>query len=469
MNSIDLIIVSAYLIGLFGWAIYIGLGETAEDFLIFSRRAPFILVLFSIVSTWVGVGTTVVTAASAYETGISLGLTACIGGICGAIGAAVYAPQLKAFGDKYNAHTIGDFFRIRYGRISALAAGILILTVYLLLTAAQLVGMASLLSVWTGKAFEIIIIFAAVSTVIYTAFAGIKSDFYTDGVHFLVMFIVIFLMLLPISLHAMGGVRNFAQLPSTFFNPLAYGGVAFFIAGILFGGASVFVTMELWQRIYASSSGRAARWALGISILLIVAFYAVSTLLGLCAKILLPSLDNKDHALFALMKTYLPAGWLGLGLAGFIAVFLSTLNSMIMVASATLTKDLWFNWTPEKNRNSRNILIVGRLATFLCGTLGLLIALALPDLVALSVNGMFMLLILLPAVIGGLFLKRPTACAASCSVIGGIAVTLLFLTFSPNTAFVPGFLASLIVYVIASFATVHSTSENLNVVEDWNS
>ncbi len=37
---------------------------------------------------------------------------------------------------------------------------------------------------------------AGLSTIAYTAFAGIKSDFYTDVIHFLVIFIV----LLPVTI-----------------------------------------------------------------------------------------------------------------------------------------------------------------------------------------------------------------------------------------------------------------------------
>lgn len=468
VTTTDLVIVAVYLLGLFAWAIHIGLGETAQDFLVFSRRAPFTLVLFSIVATWVGVGTTVVTAASAYDAGISLGLTACLGGLLGCIGAALYSPRLKAFGDGFGAHTIGDFFAVRYSRASRLAAGSLILVVYLLLTAAQFVGLSALLTVWTGADFRTVVIFAAVSTVIYTAFAGIKSDFFTDMIHFIVMTIVLFIILLPIAVRNVGGFHGFLRLPASHFDPFAYGGVTFFIAGLIFGGGSVFVTMELWQRVYASSSGKAARRALWMAIAIIILFYGVSTTLGMAARLLLPDLPNRDHALFALMSKYLPPGVLGLGLAGFIAILLSTLNSTIMVASATLTKDFWCSLRRHPSDDQRALLTVGRVTTGLSGVAGLLVALALPDLVTLSVNGMFMLLVLLPAIVGGFVWRRATATAALLSVVLGILAVAVFLVVDASIAFVPGFLVSLIAFVVCSLMTHHSQSENLEVVSNWN-
>src|SRR5258708_27825306 len=92
MTTIDLVIVSVYIAGLFAVAMYVGLRETAEDFLVLSRRAPLVLVLFSVVSSWVGVGTTVATAASGYDTGLSLGITASAGGFVGILVASLIYP-----------------------------------------------------------------------------------------------------------------------------------------------------------------------------------------------------------------------------------------------------------------------------------------------------------------------------------------------------------------------------------------
>ncbi len=466
IHTIDLAIVLAYLLGLFGWALYIGRKETAEDFLVFSRRAPFLLVLFSVVSTWVGVGTTVATAASAYEKGISLGITAVAGGTLGVIGAAWFAPRLKQFGDKFSAHTIGDFFLIRYSEAARTTASALILVVYLILTAAQFVGLSSLLSVWTGIEFEVMLWFAAASTIVYTAFAGIKSDFYTDVIHFVVMSVVMFLILLPATITSLNGISVLQQLPISYFDPFAYGGISFFFAGLIFGGGSAFVTMEIWQRIYASATGSIARKALATSVIGIVSFYILSMFLGLAARILLPDLANRDLALFSLMGTYLPAGALGFGIAGFMAIFISTVNSTIMVASATLTKD-FYKGIVRPTSTDKEILIVGRVATLFCGLAGIVIASLLPDLVALSVNGLFMLLVLLPAVVGGFFWKRVTSKAAIFSVIVGTMVTIVFLGIDASKAFVPGFVASLALLIGISFCTRNSATENLNVVRGW--
>jgi len=466
MHNIDIIIVFVYLVALFCWAIYIGLKETAEDFLIFSRKAPFLLVIFSIISTWVGVGTTVATAASGYETGISLGFTAMVGGVIGVIVAAWFAPKLKWYGDKYEAHTIGDFFLSRYSKTSHLISSGWILIIYLLLTAAQYVGFSALLTVFTGIEFEVVIWFAAISTIIYTAYAGIKSDFYTDFIHFLVMFVVLFIILLPLTLSDLGGIGKLYELPKTYFDPFAYGGISFFIAGIIFGIGSIFVTMELWQRVYASTTAIKARRALLISLSIIVLFYVLSAFVGMSMKIFDPNLIDKNQAFFVLMKKELPTGLLGLGIATFFAVFISTINSTIMVASATFIKDFIIN-KKTTVLSDKQKLKYGRVTTLLCGTVSLIIAYVFPDLIKLSLNSLFMLLILVPSVIGGFFWKKATAIGAKYSLITGSITMIIFFFIDSEKAFVPAFIISLIVFIIASIYTKHSPDEDIGIVKGW--
>ncbi len=458
MSSFDFIIVSVYLAALFAFAMYVGLRENAEDFLVLSRRAPFLLVLFSTISTWVGAGTTIATAAAGYETGLSLGLTASVGGLLGVLAAGLFAPTVKRFGDKYGAYTIGDFFLIRFSKNARYLAGALVVLVYLLLSAGQFVALASLGQTWIDLDFKVLLVAAALSTVVYTAFAGIKSDFYTDAIHFILMALVFFAVLLPFALKAEGEIGLIKTLPKGFFKPFSYGGVSFFVAGVVFGTGTVFITMELWQRIYASSSPTTARWALISSGIIIVGFYLVSSLLGMLARAAQLEVSSPNQALFAAMKVFLPKGWLGLGLAAIAAVVVSTVNSLIMVVSATLTKDFYLGLVrPAASPNQ--VLRIGRITTLCSGCVAFIIALALPNVVLLTVNAMFVLLCLLPSVLGGFFWARGTNAAAILSISLGFVTIISLTPFIPNQAFVPGFLVSLIVFFAASLLTRHSASE----------
>ena len=103
-----------------------------------------------------------------------------------------------------------------------------------------------------------------------------------------------------------------------------------------------------------------------------------------------------------------------------------------------------------------------------CGAGGLIIAALFPDLVTLSVNSLFLLLVLVPSIIGGFFWRQGTSQAAVSSIFAGMIVTGVFLALDPTTAFVPGFVSSAVTYVIVSLMTRHGTEENLAVVGGWN-
>lgn len=463
MNTLDVGIAFLYVLGLFCWALWLGRRETPEDFLVFSRRAPLPLLTLSIVSTWVGVGTTVTTAASAYDTGISLGVTAALGGLVGVTVAALFAPRLKWYGDTFHAHTIGDFFRDRYSLSSSVAAGSLILLIYVLLAAAQFVGLAVLLQVWSGVDIRILVGLVCITTVIYTAYAGIKSDFYTDAIHCVIMFIVFVCVLLPITLFHVHIPANLHTLPKTYFDIFAYGGVLFFAAGLLLGGSTVFVTMEIWQRIYASRSPGVARGSLIASALVIIMFYLLSSYFGLAARIIRPGLANRSAALFVLMQDLLPRGLLGLGLAAVIAVFISTANSMLMVLSATAAKD-FFKGLFSREASDIAVLRAARIAVGFFGIAALVVALVFPDIVTLSVNAFFLLLVLAPPIVGGLLWRRGTAYGATFSILAGSAVYAGALIVAPTKAFVPAFVASAVSYIVVSYRSRHNATEHIEIV-----
>jgi Na+/proline symporter len=175
-----------------------------------------------------------------------------------------------------------------------------------------------------------------------------------------------------------------------------------------------------------------------------------------------PGIQNRDHTFFVLMKDFLPRGALGFGLAAFVAVFTSTVNTTIMVVSATLTKDFYKGFL-NRGASDRQLLRVGRITTLLSGVIALCVALAIPDLVLLSISSIFAMLLILPAVIGGFLWRRSTSKASMISIVSGFCALLIALPFMPEKAFVPGFIVSGIVFIIASIMTKHDLDETIDL------
>jgi len=149
------------------------------------------------------------------------------------------------------------------------------------------------------------------------------------------------------------------------------------------------------------------------------------------------------------MKIGLPVGFLGLGIAGILAAAMSTVNSMILVGSITILKDIhksFFN----PNLSENQMLRLVRVYTFSYGLLGLIVAYLFPNMVQLQIVSAATLVVLAPATIGGFIWKKSTAKASFWSILIGIIVTYSLYPFMPTLSFIPGTLISTILFIIIS-------------------
>lgn len=446
MNTLDLIIIIVYLVGLIIMGITIGLRETLEDFLINRRRAKLWLLVFSVVSTNVGAATYVGIAATSYQTGISYSLSVTFIVLGGFLLAGVLAPYIKKFGDKYQCHTVADFFLHRYSKRNKILVAVVLFFAYFFFMAAQFTGVALILKIWTGWNISLCIIFASLTMIFYTAFAGIKSDFYTDIIHFWVMFVT-FVILVQQVISKIGNFYNILLLDKEHFSPFGFGGPGFFFGSIVFGIPLMFVSMEVWQRIYSAVDEKTAKKALIWSAFLNLPFIILPTILGLSGKLLLSSVKDYNLVVFELMNSYLPHGILGLAISGTLAAFISTANSMIMVNSAIIVKDFYMGSRFQPSNETKNTTLKkARIFTFFIGIIGLSVAKFFPDIVHLTINGFQVISILAIPILGGFFWKRASEEGSFFSILVGFIVTIVLLPIIPKLAFIPGVLISGIVF-----------------------
>ncbi|MEK7173421.1 MAG: sodium:solute symporter family protein, partial [Patescibacteria group bacterium] len=351
---------------------YVGKNEKLDDFLVNRRKTKLLLLVTSLVSSTAGAGFVFGTASGAYQSGMSVGITLTLAYVPGLIMVSYFAPKINKFGRKHNAHTISDFFAIRYSERVRIIVAIMTLIAFFMYLALQFVAIASFIKIITGIGFEIGLVASALATIAYVAVSGIKSDFYTDFAQFWLMIIFLFILLIPIGFISLGGVDSLKSLPPSYFDPFAFGGIEFFIGGLILGIPILLVSMDMWQKIYAAESEKTAKRVFQLGALILIPFIILPTILGMMAAITLPNSDP-NSIIFILIIKFLPTGLLGLGLAGILAVVMSTIDSMLMVGTATLTKDFYktfINKTADENKT----LKMARIFTVLFGLLGLLTA-----------------------------------------------------------------------------------------------
>ena len=459
MNVLDSAIVIVWLVLVLGAGIVAGLRSSLERFWVNERATPTPLLVYTIVATQVGGGTVIGIASSSFVSGIGFGLVAVISTVTGFLAVAWLAPWAKSFGDKNGAYTLPEVIGRRYGRPAQLAAAGIIVFAYLSLLAGQIVSAGVLVSFWTGYSFVLALLLAAGGVVVYTAYAGLRGDIITDAIHFWAKGIILFGILLPCIALKVPLASYLHSIPYSVWSPVKFGGSVYLVVGVLLGAIIPIVSMEMWMRVYASTTQEKARSSFIWSAFLVIPFYLLPIILGLVAIRILPHTTHPDRVLFELMFRYMPHGLLGLGVAGILSVVISAANTMIVVLGAVIYRDVLGRRTGIEG----NELRVSRLVTFSLGLVGCVFAFAVPNIVQLILNAFFVVAILAPALLGLTLWRRATSVGALTSLLVGGLVTVAFLPIMPKQAFVPGLGLSILAFFIISKLTRHRPEEDLEM------
>jgi len=416
------IILIIYLALMFFIAWYFSRKESLEAYFVNQRKTNLWLLTFSTVATVVGAGATVAIVAEVYNTGISYGLALPISFIAGMFILGLLAKKIKEIGDKYNAHTIVDFFEKRFGRKNQILAGWLQLFLLVVWIGVQAIAIASLASVLTGVDYIIALFISAAITIIYTAIGGLRADIITDFIQFWII-VLVFIVMAIIGYQHIGNLGNlFAQLPEGHLNPFAFGGVSWFVGVILMSGFLYLGNTTHWQRIFSAESKETAKKSFFLAIP-ITAFLGVLVLfLGLVAAVILP-VTPKETAIFTLMKEILPPWLVGFGFASTLAVIMSSIDSLFVGGSAIIHKVLF----SKRNIEGRKEIMYARLLTAFFGIFGFALAFLIPNIVTLSLLVTYFALIFVPPIFAGIYSKKTSANASFYSIL--IPSIVLFILF----------------------------------------
>lgn len=433
---------------------------TLDDYWV-NRRSTRTFVLFcTMLSTNIGGGTVVGVVSMGYIGGLAGAILGCSYAL-GLILVALIAPSIKKIGDKYECYTLPDFLALRYNQWCRGIGSFVNLIVFFFFMAAQFTALGTFVKILTGWAFITSLIIAAVIIFAYSYVGGLKNDFRTDVFQFFVILLLLFI-LFPLLVIKAQGFSSLTTLPIGYFTGTAFAGVAFIIVAFLFLGPSIMVSMDIWQRIFAAIDEKTAKRSMILSGIFILPLFFIFALIGMFAKILFPEIDP-NMASAQVITSVLPLGLIGIAFCGFLAALMSTADSMLIVASTTITRDFYHGFI-NKKASKEHLLKLSHRVTLFVGLLGLVIAIAIPSVIQLIINAFSSLAILLPATIGGLFWKRATSKAACWSILSGFLTIIILMWIIPKIAFIPGILISIIVFFILSFITKHNPEENINLM-----
>src|ERR1700758_4267272 len=179
----------------------LGKVKTKADFLVAGRSLSAFVLVFTLLSSWIGSGSLLGGAENAYKHGF-VALWQGGGGWAGLLLISFIAPRARRFAQ----FTIPDLLEARYSQAARVLGVIAILFAYTAITSYQLIGGGDILhlvfpSVITADLGKFII---AAFVIAFTAIAGMASVAYMDVVIGLLATITL-IVALPFVLHAAGG------------------------------------------------------------------------------------------------------------------------------------------------------------------------------------------------------------------------------------------------------------------------
>ncbi|MDQ7988500.1 MAG: sodium:solute symporter family protein [Candidatus Dactylopiibacterium sp.] len=285
------------------WLISIAIGlyaalrvKNTADYAVASRALPFHIVTATVFATWFGSETVLGIPATFLDEGLRGVVADPFGSsLCLILVGIFFAKPLY----RLNLLTIGDYYRLRFGRTVELITSLCIVVSYLGWVAAQIKALGLVFFVLSDGAVsqELGMALGAGSVLVYTLFGGMWSVAITDFIQMIV--IVIGLMYIGWDVgSAAGGVGHVIE------HAQAAGKFDFWPefrldAIVLFVGTGITMMLgsipqqDVFQRVQSSASEKIAVWAsvLGGSLYLCFAF--IPMFLAYCAILIAPDLVAK--------------------------------------------------------------------------------------------------------------------------------------------------------------------------------
>jgi SSS family transporter len=423
--------------------------KTSSDYMLAGRSLPLMLSASAMFATWFG-SETVFGASSEFLNG---GLYAVIedpfgASLCLILFGLFYVGKLY----KMNLLTLGDFFKIKYGRTTELVASIFLAPPYVGYIAAQLVAMGLIINVVTGVAVWEGVVISAVVVTIYTYIGGMWAISITDFIQTII--IIAGLLVLAIILgNKAGGVSTvISRVPEgdlKFLPSLNLKEIVAYVAAWSVLGLGSIPSQDVFQRSMSSNSFRTAEWSCYIAAVLYLTIATLPLFISLCIRDLYPDHVQGDTQLtlpnMVLTHTALPIQILFFG--SLLSAIMSTTSSAILAPASILSENV-IKPLARHRYSDKQLLIVTRISVLIFSVLATIMACLRSNIYELVGESSILSLVSLFAPLTlGLYWKRTSSGGALSGMVLGMLTWIIFEFY--ETAW-PSLVPATIVSIVAT-------------------
>ena len=369
--------------------------------------------------------------------------------------------------------TVVGYLKARYkSDVLVIVTSVLMVAFFVAQMISQFTGGATLIQSITGINYKASLIIFALVVIAYTAVGGFTAVAVTDTIQGIIMCIGTFLFLFFV-LKAGGGVAGIdaglqQNLPGVYDNLTAVykpGALVSFWVLVGFGTLGLPQTAVRAMGFKNTKSLHSAMWIGAICCsFVIVGMHLAGAWAG--ALVDTANLPTSDYFVPYIVQKIMPTGLAGIFLAAPMAAVMSTADSLLILASAAIIKDLWREYVVKNDqakieKYNRNITRTSVIVTAVMGVLVVILALDPPNIIFflnLFAMGGLECSFFWP-LIGGLFWKKGTKQAAVASSIGA-ATTYVFCYYFVKVAGINAVVWGLIMGGIIYFAVGKATCKN---------
>jgi SSS family solute:Na+ symporter len=445
--------------------------KTKADYLVAGRSLPAFVLVFTLLSSWIGSGSLLAGAENAYKHGFSA-LWQGGGGWAGLLLIYFIAPRARKFAQ----FTIPDLLEARYNQTARVLGVIAILFAYTAITSYQLIGGGDILhlifpDLITADLGKYII---AAFVIVFTAIAGMASVAYMDVVIGSLATVTL-LMALPFVLHAAGGWGGVTHaLPATHFQVLGDFNLAQAFELFLPTMLLMMGNQSMYQKFFSAKSEKDARNAVVGWIIGTVILETVIVALAVFGSVLFPSgeVQQRPREIIAYTALHGLPAWLGALLMGAVfAKIISTANNYLFSPSTNLVNDVFSRYIAPGASNKR-VLIVSRLVVVMLGIWALYQALNTSSVLAKTLYAYTIYsAALTPVILAAFYSRRVNAQGAVSAIAAGTLVTFFWdleaikrhlpPVLAQRDAIFPALIAALICLVVVSAVTPPPKAEQV--------
>lgn len=427
--------------------------KTSGDFMLAGRSLPLLLSSSALFATWFG-SETVFGASSEFLKG---GLFAVIedpfgAALCLILFGLFFARKLYSM----NLLTLGDFFKVRFGKRTELVASVFIVPSYVGYIAAQLLAMGLILNVVTGMAVWQGVVISAFVVTFYTYVGGMWAISITDFIQSVIIIGGLVVLSINLTIKAGGVAAVLSEThPDTFrFLPESnLKEVVIYLGAWSVLGLGSIPSQDVFQRVMSSGTVNTAVRSCYIAAIMYLTIAMLPLFISLCVKHLYPEFALGDSQLalpsMVLSHATMPVQILFFG--SLLSAIMSTTSSAILAPAAIFSENL-VKPLSKGRLSDKQLLMVTRISVLGFSILATIMATVRSNIYELvGESSVLSLVSLFAPLVFGLYWKRSTATGALLSMVLGTFAWFIFESMETSwPSLVPGLLVSIIAMIIGS-------------------